>query len=213
MGLLDKIKNSLKKDVLPNSLHFSNPQKTAIRLMYDNTSVIGEARHENNRYIINKYNNSLKPLDILAVAVSYEREGAAYRKQAIEYYERFLDNPDEIPIVPNCFVANGKPKQYISYWSIYSSLATLYEKEYIFDKAITYLNKLPKESDYNNPSDYTRVGDVLAKIDINQCVEYYNNLIKSDIYPRFKNSKDCAYHEALEKQAKGYVFKPRNKIK
>ena len=57
-----------------------------------------------------------------------------------------------------------------SYWYIYSTLATLYEKEYDFSNAIKYLQKLPKESDYNNSADYTRQGDVLAKIDINEAI-------------------------------------------
>lgn len=186
-------------------------KESAIMLMYHNTSVIGEKRHTNNWNIINKYAKSNFPLDILAVAVSYDREGAKYRKQAIEYYEKFLSNPVEIPIIPNAYDLKGKPHRCISYWEIYSNLANLYEKEYQFDMAIKYLKKLPKESNYNNSADYTRVGDLLAKVDINKSVQYYENLIKKSTYKKFKREIDVHYKEALDKQAKGYVYKPRKK--
>lgn len=183
--------------------------KKAIMLMFNNNSVIGEQRHKNNWEIINKYSLSDKPLDILAVAVSYDREGAGFRKQAIGYFERFLKNPVEIPVVPNISGDGGMPVRCISYWQIYSSLADLYEKEYDFDKAIKYLKKLPKESKYNNPSDYTRIGDVLTKKDINECVKYYENLMTKPIYKKFKRQIDIYYKIALEKQSKGYVFRRR----
>ncbi len=185
----------------------------AIMLMFNNTSVIGEQRHSNNWNIINGYSNSENPLDILAVAVSYEREGAEYRKKAIDYYEKFLENPSEIPVVPNLIGTNGKPIRCISLWQIYSSLADLYEKEYEFKNAIKYLKKLPKESGYKNSADYTRVGNVLAKIDINECVKYYEDLMTKPAYQKFKRQIDICYSNALEKQSKGYVFKPRKTTK
>lgn len=190
---------------------FKAKETSAIKLMFNNNSIIGNKRHTNNWNIINKYSNSNNPLDILAVAVSYDREGAKYRIQAIEYYEKFLSDPAEIPVVPNLSRLNGTPKRYISNWEIYSNLANLYEKEYQFEKAIFYLNKLPKESNYNNPSDYTRIGDVLSKVNIDKCVTYYLDLMKTDIYKKFKNVIDIAYKNALEKQSKGYIFKPRKK--
>lgn len=186
-------------------------KESAIMLMYNNTSIIGKQRHTNNQYIINEYASSNMPLDILAVAVSYDREGAKYRKKAIEYYEKFLSNPVEIPVIPNTVGLNKKPIRCISYWEIYSSLAILYEKEYQFDMAIKYLKKLPKESNYSNSADYTRVGDVLAKIDIDKCVLYYKDLMKKTIYQKFKDEFDYCYKEALKKQTNGYVFKPKNK--
>ena len=185
--------------------------KSAIQPAYNNNSIIGEARHTNNQNIINNYKNSEMPLDILAIAISYEREGAKYRKEAINFYEKFLLNPVEIPILPNRYTENKKPVRMFSYWDIYSSLATLYEKEYNFDDAIKYLKKLPKESNYKNPADYTRVGDVLAKIDINKSVKYYEKLMTTATYKKFKRPIDIKYRDALEKQSKGYVYKPKKK--
>ena len=68
---------------------FQSNRTSALQQAYDNDSVIGKERHINNQKIIDQYKSSDKPLDILAVAISYEREGASYRSQAIEYYERF----------------------------------------------------------------------------------------------------------------------------
>lgn len=185
--------------------------KSAIELAYDNTPVIGEQRHINNWNIINNYRQSENPLDILAIAISYEREGAKYRKEAISCYEKFLTNPTETPILPNRYLEGQKPVRMFSNWQIYSSLATLYEKEYEFAKAIKYLKKLPKESGYKNSADYTRVGDVLAKVDINECVSYYENLMTTTTYKKFTSTIDYKYNEALKRQSEGYIFKARKK--
>lgn len=180
-----------------------------LRRAADNSAVIGEARHKNNRAIIAEYENSNNPLDILAVAFSYEREGAEFRKQAISYFEKFLANPAPIPLHSHLF-SNGKPAPYFSYWCIYSTLAVLYEKEYDFENALKYLRFLPKESNYNNPADYTRVGDVLVKVDVHQAVEYYESLKKDTIYKTHKRVLDIAYQDVLEKQKCGYKYRPKN---
>lgn len=185
--------------------------KSSIEQAYDNTPIIGEQRYINNWNIIDNYKQSENPLDILAVAISYEREGAKYRKEAIAYYEKFLTAPVETPILPNRYLEGQKPVRMFSNWQIYSSLATLYEKEYEFKKSIKYLKKLPKESGYNNPADYTRVGDVLAKVDINECVSYYEKLMTTPTYKKFTSTIDYKYQEALKKQSEGYVFKARKK--
>ena len=175
-------------------------ETSALQQAYNNTSVTGIDRHINNRKIINQYQNTNDPLDLLAVAFSFEREGVSYRKQAISYFERFLEKPSPIPIIPNTYTSEGDPKPLFSYWEIYSTLASLYEKEHDFDKALKYLRLLPKESNYNNPADYTRVGDVLLKIDINQAVEYYEELKKEPVYQKHKRAIDIAYSKVLKKQ-------------
>lgn len=180
----------------------------ALKFAYDNTPIIGEQRHINNQLIIKKYQLSNNPLDILAVGISYEREGAIYRKQAIDFLEKFLKNPAPIPYNNNTF----PPRPLFSYWFIYSTLATLYEKEHNFNQALYYLRFLPKESKYNNPADYTRYGDVLIKIDVNQAVRYYENIKRQPIYNKFQKSFDIAYLKAKELQTKGYKFKSKKRI-
>lgn len=216
MGLFDIFKTSKfeRKVYQPysNVSASRNTSFSAIEYMHNNKSTIGEQRHINSRYIIDNFANSTNPLDILAVAIAYENEGAAFRHLSIAYYERFLTNPVDVPNIPNAYI-EGKPVKMFSNWCIYSSLAKLYEKEYDYKNAIKYLKKLPKESKYNNPADYRRIGDVLAKIDIDQCVEYYKDLKKQAIYTKFQGNIDSYYAEALEKQAKGYKYKPRKKTK
>ena len=187
----------------------TNIETSALQQAYNNTSVTGIDRHINNRKIINQYQNSNDPLDLLAVAFSFEREGVSCRKQAISYFERFLEKPSPIPIIPNTYTSEGDPKPLFSYWEIYSTLASLYEKEHDFDNALKYLRLLPKESNYNNPADYIRVGDVLAKVDINQAVVYYEELKKDRVYQEHKRAIDIAYSQALKKQEEGYVYKQK----
>lgn len=179
----------------------------ALKLAYDNTPTIGKERHINNQRIIKEYHNSNNPLDILAVGISYEREGTLYRQKAISCLETFLRNPVPIPFDNISY----PPRPLFSYWFIYSTLATLHEKEHSLEKALYYLRLLPKESNYNNPADYTRFGDVLIKIDVNKAVSYYENIKKQPIYNKFKRSIDIAYSKAKELQAKGYQYKPRKR--
>ena len=188
---------------------FQSNRTSAIQLAYNNNSVIGTDRHTNNRYIIDKFKSSNKPLDILAVAISYEREGASYRLQAIEYFERFLSNPVSIPIVPHAYTVYGQPKPMFSYWMIYSTLGSLYERENNFEQALKYYKLLPKESNYDNPADLTRIGDILLKIDVDKAVAYYKDLKTQPIYKKFAKCFDRAYADVLDKQAKGYKYKPR----
>lgn len=191
--------------------HHSATKNKALQLAYDNTAVIGKERHANNQRIITEYKDSDYPLDILAVAISLEREGASYRPQSIIYFNRFLSNPMPIPPAPHISTLDSTPTPMFSYWSIYSTLATLYEKEYDFDNAIKYLKLLPKESNYENAADYTRLGDVLTKIDVNKAVEYYKELKTQPIYLQHKRSIDIAYSDVLEKQKNGYKYKPRKR--
>lgn len=163
----------------------------ALKIMKDTYSTIGHKRHEYSLEIISNYNKSKNPLDILAVAIAYEREGAKFRKNSIEYYEKYLSFKITNP--------------FFDYWQIYSSLAKLYEKEYEFGKALYCLNKLIQIDDGNNPSDYIRIGDIYTKQDINKAITYYENLIKTSSYIKHKCAIDYAYNEAKIKQAKGYI--------
>lgn len=205
MGFFDRFKKQKQITVT------AYKDEDALLKAYNNTAIIGEKRHTVNQSIIKEYKESDNPLDILAVAISLEREGAAFRRQSITYFERFLSNSVPIPFVPDTYLSDRNPKPMFSYWYIYSTLATLYEKEYDFSNAIKYLQKLPKESDYNNSADYTRQGDVLAKIDINEAIRYYEQLKTTAAYKKHKNAIDYAYADALKKKEKGYKYRTRKR--
>lgn len=169
----------------------------ALKIMKDTYSTIGSKRHEYSLEIINNYGKSKNPLDILAVAIAYEREGAKFRKNSIAYYEKYLSFKITNPFFDD--------------WLIYSSLANLYEKEYEFNKALFCLNKLINLDNGNNPGDYTRIGDIYVKQDIDKALLYYENLMKTSCYEKHKIAIDYAYNDVKIKKSKGYVYKPRNK--
>lgn len=171
--------------------------KSALEKVFDKYSYFGEEKHRFNQKIINKYKSSNDSDDILAVAISYLGEGNQYRKQSIEYFERFLKFPSH--------------QRFFSSWFIYSSLASLYEKEYMFKESLTCLQILAKLDKDSNCADYTRMGDVLAKIDINEAVKFYEDLRNESFYTKYKTTFDKAYQEALIKQQNGYKYKPRKK--
>ena len=154
--------------------------------------------HEIATNVINNYAESNFPLDQLAVSLAYINLGANSRKKAIEYMEKYMSNPN--------------PQSYFSAWEIYSFLGALYEKEYDFEKAINCYKKLVEINSGRNCGDYKRVADVLSKIDINQCVKYWENvIIKSACYKTDKAWIDHFYEEALTKQKNNYVYRPRKK--
>lgn len=190
MGIFNLFKNKEKKLIF-------NKKLDALTQVFNAYSFFGEEKHTFNNEIINNYCNSNNANDILAVAMSYLGEGAKYRKDAIYYFEKYLENPTS--------------QKYFSNWLIYSSLADLYEKEYVFDKALICLQNLIKLDNNTNCADYTRIGNILTKIDINQAVDYYKSLKKKKIYSQYEEIFDNAYREVLLKKEKGYVYKPRKK--
>lgn len=202
MGILDLFKNK-KIDISINLVENSdsrlefNIKTDALTQVFNAYSFYGEEKHIFNNKIIENYSNSNNPNDILAVAISYLGEGSKFRKQSIDYFERYLKFPSN--------------QEYFSSWFIYSSLATLYEQEYMFQEALTCLQILVKLDNNSNCADYTRIGNVLTKIDINKAVQFYEALQKESFYNNYKDVFDKAYKEALSKQMKGYKFKPRKK--
>ena len=190
MGFLELIRNKSKKLKVKDNID-------ALTQVFDAYSYFGEEKHVFNQKIIEKYFNSNKPNDFLAVAFSYLGEGANYRKNAITYFEKYLLQPTS--------------QQYFSDWIIYSSLATLYEKEYLFDNALNCLDKLIYIDKDKNIADYTRKGDVLIKKNVNDAVLYYENLTKTDIYLKYKNIIDDAYNDTLLKKKKRLYIQTEKK--
>ena len=204
MGILDLFKSkriNISTNLVPNEnqeLKF-NKNIDALTQVYNAYSFYGTEKHIFNNKIIENYSNSNNSNDILAVAFSYLGEGANFRKQAITYFERYIKYPSG--------------QRYFSDWLIYSSLATLYEQEYMFQEALDCLQILIKLDNNSNYADYTRIGNVLTKIDINKAVIFYENLQRESFYKNYKDVFDKAYKEALLKQKKGYKFKPRKNKK
>lgn len=179
----------------------------AIKIMYDNIATTGEERHRISKNIISEFKNSDYPLDKLACGLAYINEGAAYRKQAIECIEfYFSHNNVEMPVNHNNF-------PYFSEWTLHSELSKLYEKEYIFDKAIQQL-EFCIQCDRSEPncSDYTRIADLLVKeSDVETAIRFLDSLKDLPFYVKIKYGVENKYKELLDKKKKGYVYKPRKR--
>ncbi len=179
----------------------------ALEIMHQNIATIGEKRHTISRYVISNFSNSVDPLNQLGCGLAYINEGAAYRKQAISCLEFYFANPLPLPKQPNGF-------PYFTQWYLHSELSTLYEKEYMFDKAIEQLELCQKYPDFTgiNSADYTRIADIIVKRDgVDEAIKYIKDLKKKSVYRKIKSDVDYTYHELLEKKAKGYVYRPRKK--
>lgn len=205
MKLLNLFKNkklNLSINLVENNkeeLKF-NENADALTQVFNAYSFYGEEKHVFNNKIIEKFFNSDKPNDILAVAISCLGEGSSYRKNAITYFENYLSQPSS--------------QQYFSEWFIYSSLATLYEKEYLFNNAINSLDKLIEIDNDNNIADYTRKGNVLIKQNIDSAILYYEKLKNTNIYLKYKNVIDDAYNDALlKKQKRLHIQTQKKEIK
>lgn len=191
MGFFDLIKNKDKKLIVKYNVD-------ALLQVFDAYSYFGNEKHIFNEKIIEKYSCSNNSNDFLAVAISYLGEGASERKNSIKYFEKYLLAPTS--------------QKYFSEWFIYSSLATLYEKEYLFDKAIICLDKLIELDCDTNIADYTRKGDILIKQNIDDALLYYQKLKHLPLYQKYKDTIDMSYNNVLTKKQNGYVYRPR-KIK
>lgn len=175
-------------------------ERNSLQIVIDNAAIIGPERRILSESLIDVYKETKNPWDNLSLAWAYENLGAKYRTKAIEHYERFLENPIFPKIIGhNCF----------SMWSIHSSLAALYEKEYNFEAAISCLKQCISDNRGSNPADFTRIGDILVKIDVHKGVEFFRYLIHSPFYKQHRHSFDCALKSALDKEQRGYVYRPR----
>lgn len=174
----------------------------ALTIIEENFSIIGSTRHEIADFVIRTYKHSSNPNDILGVAFAYQWQGAKERRNAISYFEKFLSS----------HTFSEVSSKFIDEWSIYSTLSTLYEKEYEFDKSMGCLWKCIEVDKGTNPADYTRIGDILVKIDIQKAENFYLSLLNNTFLLHFKYQFEYALNDVLEKKKRGYVYKPRISI-
>lgn len=175
--------------------------ENALQIIADNYAIIGKERHELAAMVIDKYKSSTEPFDILGVAYAYLWQGAKFRQDAISYFEKYLSEYSDIDLNCHC----------IKRWSVYSDLATLYEKEYKYQKAIFCLQKCIAIDDHSNAADYTRIGDILVKEDMSKAEEFYVKLLNDTKLNKYQRQFAYALNEVIEKKNRGYVYRPRNK--
>lgn len=192
-------------NVIRNSKRKYPANYLSIGLILESYPVIYKERHILHELIIIKYENSVASIDMLAVAIAYERKGAVYRKKAIAFFEKALQHISE------------EDWKYVSLafqpCEVYAMLSELYEKEYQFTEALKYANLSIQHKDEISLYDIIHRGDIYKKIDIAQCVEYYKKLDKNPILKIYKQDIKTALQEAKEKQDKGYIYRPRKSKK
>lgn len=211
---LDEQENQFINLFMKNSLEQYQDHNRAISMSSSTEALIGNARRILNDIIVEIYKNSEAPLDILAVALTYARTYASNRPLAIQYFERWLERPEKPPKIKcyahNYFGSHASRDSY-SFWAIYATFATIYEKEYEFEKAIQCLYNCIDFNNKSNPADYTRIGDILIKIDINKAEDYYIKLLNDNTLKKFERSFAIALENVIEKKNRGYIYRPRRK--
>lgn len=185
----------------------------SIALAYEAWMTVHRSHHILNQIVIQKYKESDDSIDILAVAMAYCTEPVKYRKLAIQYFERYFTNPVNLTDLPKDPAAEIQCCTMFSDWFLHLKLAELYEKEYMYDEAIEQIKLRIKCVNGTNPADYIAIGDILIKIDLYKAKDYYENLMKSEVYAQHQYSIDWHYNDVLNKINMRYVFTPRKSKK
>lgn len=156
-------------------------------------------------------------------AAAYAWSTKEYREKAIYYLELYLSNPLYEDIYLHRFrfyeqSIESRKNDHLT--TMYKYLAEIYEKEYIFDKALYNYEKMIEINPYN-PGGYNGKVNVLIKMNkIDMALEFLQDVKKSKFYAKNKEYSpdnwlmkdiDNLICECIEKKNKNYMYKPRNK--
>lgn len=173
-------------------------------LLHKNFEVDNPNRAAVAMQVIERGHDTDDPLAWLACAFAYTYLGAQYRKEAILQFEKYLSAPlknDDFDL-----------------WSVYGTLAELYEAELDFESAERFY--ILQEQEYKkspqakicDPIPNTKLGRLYLKISTAKAVEYWQDAAMSREYmkyPSFRRVVDNELMKAQAKHAKGYTYKPR----
>lgn len=149
------------------------------------------------------------PMAYYILSDAYVFMGAKYRREAILYLKKYLDNPAWIP---------GQEKNRPRYLSLrWHYLGQAYEGEHQFNDAIFAYNQ-ERYLEPDRPAAYVKIADVMRKLNqLTIAIQFLKAAQKTPYYqfPSFGsgfNTVVDSYLSDLEKkQARGYVYKPRKK--
>lgn len=127
----------------------------AMGLVNEAQTTVYKPRYVLFELVILRYASSNSPLDQLAVAIAYQSKGAAYRRSAIEYFEKSIQR------VPKRFL-----NIFVSWTnlSLYSAFSEVYEKEHLYKEAIEYAKKAAEYSTQGNPYFVDRIETLRKKL-------------------------------------------------
>lgn len=156
-------------------------------------------------------------------AVAYAWSTKEYREKAVYYLELYLSNSLYEDIYLHRFrfyeqSIESRKNDHLS--TMYKYLAEIYEKEYIFDKALFNYERMIDINPYN-PLGYCGKVNVLIKMNnIDLAIEFLQGIKKSKYYKKnieytpdnwLMNEIDNLISICIEKKNKNYIYKPRNK--
>lgn len=151
--------------------------------------------------LIQKYEKSEHTIEQFAVALAYTTKGANGRAKAIEHLELAMPKITDKDL--------QHISRYILLWAAFNDFSVLYEKEGYYDLALTYAEATMRLKGFIAPFDVTHTGDILKKIDIQRCVDYYKGLLLNDDYAEYHRLIEEKLQQTEKLQAKGYVYRPR----
>jgi len=157
------------------------------------------------------------PEALYVIAHCFVWLGARYRKSAIIWLEKYIEAGAVCKYIPTDYIKMDGytvDQKSANISAIYSYLGKAYEGEYIFDKAKEAYAQAVKYAPYF-PSSYVFYAKVLVKennldsalnyLKLQRRVSYYS------LDDEFKLSIETEIADVIEKQNKGYVYKPRKK--
>lgn len=159
--------NEFLNKFLDVSFNEYTDENRSICMSSSTEAVVRNCRKILNDLIIEMYSKSDKPLDLLAVALTYARKYAADRPSALYYYEKYLQNPVTIPANPHVAwldSASYSTRPAYSVWLVNSTFAKIYKAEKEYDKAIECLQECIRLDNGTNPADYERIEEIKRKM-------------------------------------------------
>lgn len=139
-------------------------------------------------------------IELFAVAYAHAQLPTTHRQVALQLFEQFIAQ------------ASATDHKRIDQYELYYTMQKLCEEERRFEEAIRYAKLAQKTGGIHLlPRLIQDVGDLLAKIDIDRCVRYYDNLRQSPHDKQYDRIIEDGLRIAKEKQERGYVYRPRAK--
>ena len=218
MGLLNVFKSKNKSLPIETAKkEANNPYQdgnSCLQMIVNNEDVQFAGRYDIFAKVLYESQKFDDPLHYLACAYACHYSKVEYRKNAIEYFEKYLLDP-----VP-CSISN------FPLYVIYTDLAKDYEGEYDFLNAEKYYKLAIQNQGQRHYSFVTKqydafpqeimLGRLYLKIGTQKAIDYWKKLMEYNEYTSgnpnesgFRRHIDVEYKKALEKHEKGYVYKPR----
>lgn len=187
-----------------------------LQTIMDNWDVQNENRYTILKTILEESKKYSDGLHLLACAYACHYSKVEYRRQAIQYFEKYFENP-----VPSSI-------DYFGLSQIYSDLGKDYEGEYDFIKAERCYKLSIQNHSGRHYSSLTgqydifpqeiMLGRMYLKVSTQKAIDYWEQLMNYNEYKigdtnqsGFRRHVDIEYKNALEKHKKGYVYRARKK--